>query len=79
MGELVAVTGNAPALALTLRTKHDGDIRVITGATTSFRGKDHKSAALAGLQGRRLTVHGSWNEGGELVASRIIVRPARGD
>ena len=81
-GELTAVAGSASTPTLTLATKHDGAVQVLTTAQTVFRGKDHADRSLAeltSLRGRRLNVRGERNANGELVAAHIIVRPAAGD
>jgi hypothetical protein len=44
--------------------------------STVFRGPDHKTltlARLAGLTGRAVNAHGTWNAAGELVALQLIV------
>ena len=81
-GELTSVAGNTPTLTLTLATKQDGAVKVLTTSQTAFRGKDHDDRSLAdltNLQGRLLNVRGERNASGDLVASHIIVRPATGD
>jgi hypothetical protein len=77
-GALTVVAGTAPNLTLTVRTKHLGDVTVLTGPATAFRGHDHRTMTLAGLAtltGRMVNAHGGWNANGELVASQLIVRP----
>ena len=77
-GELTAVGGSAPGLALTVKTVQAGDVKVVTAGTTVFRGANHKNlrlADLANLKGRMVNVHGRLNTNGELVATQIIVRP----
>jgi Domain of unknown function (DUF5666) len=81
-GELTKVEGNAPTLTLTLRTKPDGAVQVLTTGQTVFRGKDHDQRSLAGLAnltGRLLNARGEWNANGDLVAAHLIVRSEAGD
>ena len=82
-GELTkAVDGTAPALSLTLETKRGDTIVVTTTADTKLRGKGHEDLTLAGLKslepGTRIIAVGE-RDGDELVAKRLIVRPAKQD
>lgn len=77
-GELTAVGGSAPGLALTVKTVQAGEVKVVTAGSTVFRGPNHKNLRLpdlANLKGRMVNVHGRLNTNGELVATQIIVRP----
>ena len=85
-GTLTKVDGTAPALTLTLETKHDGAVVVTTNADTEFRGKDHDDLTLAGLKaatllGARVIAQGErvGSDGSKLVAARLVVRPAKQD
>lgn len=82
-GALTKVEGTAPALTLTLETKHAGPFLVTTNADTEFRGKDHDDLTLAGLKdpkmiGARIIAQGT-RDGNKFIAKHVIVRPAKKD
>lgn len=81
-GVLTTVVGTAPALTLTLKTKHADPFLVTTNADTEFRGKDHDDLTLAGLKemiGARIIAQGTRDGNKLFIAKHVIVRPAQKD
>ena len=82
-GTLTKVDGTAPALTLTLETKHFGSLTVTTNDKTELRGKGHEDLTLAGLKdakliGSRIIAQGE-RDGAKLIAKHLIVGPAKQD